>query len=160
MRNPVLPVFASLVLTAAGCAPPAEKPAAAAEAAPAAASTAAGLASVRDDNSQPDVVKVAASSPDHTTLVAAVKAAGLLDVLASSGPYTVFAPTNAAFEKLPKSAVEDLLKPENQSALRRVLYHHVMTSMYEVAEFKDGQSLAMVDGTPRSSPESSTGPGG
>jgi uncharacterized surface protein with fasciclin (FAS1) repeats len=148
MRKLVLRVLASAILAAPACAPPAEKPPAS-EAAPAApAAPAAGLASVRDDNSQQDVVKIAAASPDHTTLVAAVKAAGLLDVLASPGPYTVFAPNNAAFDKLPAGTVDNLLKPENNGQLRRVLYHHVMTSVYEVAELQDGQVLSMVDGAP------------
>lgn len=145
MRNLILPVLVSVVLAESACAPPADKPQAT-EAAPAA--PAVGLASVRDDNSQPNVVHIAASSPDHTTLVAAVKAAGLLDALASSGPFTVFAPTNAAFGKLPKGVVDDLLKPENNAQLRRVLYHHVMTSAYEVGELQDGQVLSMVDGAP------------
>lgn len=145
MRNSVLLVLASMVLADAACARPAEKPTAT-EAAPGA--PAAGLASVQDDKSQKDVVKIAAASPDHTTLVAAVKAAGLLDVLASPGPYTVFAPNNAAFGKLPAGAVDDLLKPENNAQLRRVLYHHVMTSVYEVGELQDGQVLSMVDGAP------------
>ena len=145
MRNPILFVLVSVVLAEAACAPPAEKPKAM-DAAPAA--PAPGLASVKDDNSQPNVVKIAASSPDHTTLVAAVQAAGLLDALASSGPFTVFAPTNAAFGKLPKGTVDDLLKPENNAQLRRVLYHHVITSVYEAGELQDGQALSMVDGAP------------
>ena len=146
MRNSELLVLTSLALSASACASPADKPTAT-QTATMAAVPAAGLASVRDDNSQHDVVKIAAGSPDHTTLVAAVKAAGLLDVLASPGPYTVFAPTNAAFDKLPKGTVDDLLKPENTSKLRRILYHHVITSVYEVGELKDGQVLSMVDGS-------------
>ena len=66
----------------------------------------AGQASVRDDDSQPDVVKVAVGSPDHSTLVAALKAGELVDALANAGPFTVFAPTNAAFDKLPAGTVE------------------------------------------------------
>lgn len=143
MRNLVLPVLVSVVLAEAACAPPADK-SKATEAAPAA--PALGLASVKDDNSQPNVVKVAAASPDHTTLVAAVQAAGLLDALASSGPFTVFAPNDAAFAKLPAGTVDNLLKPENNAQLRRVLYHHVITSVYEVGELQDGQALSMVDG--------------
>jgi len=64
------------------------------------------------------------------------------------GPFTVFAPTNAAFGKLPKGTVDDLLKPENNAQLRRVLYHHVITSVYEAGELQDGQALSMVDGAP------------
>jgi uncharacterized surface protein with fasciclin (FAS1) repeats len=72
------------------------------------------------------VVDVAMSSPDHTTLVAAIKAAGLAETLAGTGPYTVFAPTNAAFEKLPPGTVENLLKPENKEKLVGILTYHVV----------------------------------
>ena len=108
--------------------------------------SAAGMASIADDTSQPDIVKVAVGSADHTTLVAAVQAADLVDVLANPGPFTVFAPTNAAFDKLPAGTVDDLLKPENRSTLRKVLHHHVTTSALPTDYFKDGQSLWMVDG--------------
>ena len=110
------------------------------------AQPAGGLASVQDDRSQPTVVKVAVGSPDHSTLVTAVQAADLVDVLASPGPFTVFAPTNAAFDKLPAGTVEDLLKPENKSKLRGILQHHVTTSALALDVFKDGQSVGLVDG--------------
>lgn len=103
-------------------------------------------ASVQDDVSQPDVVKVAVGSKDHTTLVTALKAADLVNSLANAGPFTVFAPTNAAFEKLPAGTVEDLLKPENKSKLKTILHHHVTTSALDVEFFQDGQSVGMVDG--------------
>lgn len=73
-----------------------------------------------------DIVDNAVNSQDHTTLVAAVKAAGLVDTLKGAGPFTVFAPTNAAFEKLPREAVENLLKPENKAMLTKVLTYHVV----------------------------------
>ena len=73
-----------------------------------------------------DIVDVAASNPDFSTLVAAVKAAGLVDALKGDGPLTVFAPTNAAFAKLPAGTVEDLLKPENKDKLIAVLTYHVV----------------------------------
>lgn len=111
-----------------------------------AAEPAGGMASISDDTSQPDILKVAVGSEDHTTLVAAVQAAELVDVLANPGPFTVFAPTNDAFDKLPAGTVEDLLKPENRSALRGVLHHHVTTSALALDYFRDGQSLGMVDG--------------
>lgn len=114
--------------------------------APAAAASAGGAASVKDDVSSPDVVKVAVGSPDHTTLVAALQAAGLVDVMSSSGPYTVFAPVNAAFDALPAGTVDDLLKPENKSKLSKILQHHVTTSALELDFFEDGQSIGMVDG--------------
>jgi len=73
-----------------------------------------------------NIVENAINSKDHTTLVAAVKAAGLVETLQSEGPFTVFAPTNAAFEKLPKGTVETLLKPENKTKLTAVLTYHVV----------------------------------
>ena len=73
-----------------------------------------------------NIVENAVNSADHTTLVAAVKAAGLVDTLASPGPFTVFAPTNAAFEKLPAGTVETLLKPENKATLTKILTYHVV----------------------------------
>lgn len=73
-----------------------------------------------------DIVDNAVNSADHTTLVAAVKAAGLVDTLKSQGPFTVFAPTNAAFAALPAGTVDSLLKPENKSGLTRVLTYHVV----------------------------------
>ena len=72
-----------------------------------------------------DIIDNAVNSADHTTLVAAVKAAGLVETLKGAGPFTVFAPTNAAFEKLPKGTVEDLLKPENKEKLSKILTYHV-----------------------------------
>jgi uncharacterized surface protein with fasciclin (FAS1) repeats len=106
-----------------------------------------GQSAVSDDVSQKDVVKVAIGSPDHTTLVTAVTAADLVNSLSNAGPFTVFAPTNAAFDKLPKGTVEDLLKPENKSKLETILQHHVMTSALAVDFFQDGQTMGMVDGT-------------
>lgn len=106
-----------------------------------------GQSGVKDDESQPNVVGVAVGSKDHTTLVAAVKAAELVDALSNAGPFTVFAPTNEAFDKLPKGTVEDLLKPENKEKLQSILQHHVMTSALEASFFQDGQTMGMVDGT-------------
>jgi uncharacterized surface protein with fasciclin (FAS1) repeats len=133
---------AAVALVATGCQPQAKS------SAPEAAAPAGGMASVSDDKSEKNVVQVAVGSADHTTLVAAVKAAGLVDVLASSGPYTVFAPTNAAFDKLPAGTVDNLLKPENLAQLQAVLRHHVTTSVWKLSEFKDGQTMSMADGTP------------
>ncbi len=73
-----------------------------------------------------DIVDVAAGSPAHTTLVAAVKAAGLVETLKGKGPFTVFAPTNDAFAKLPAGTVESLLKPENKASLTSILTYHVV----------------------------------
>ena len=86
------------------------------------------------------------NSKDHTTLVAAVKAAGLVDTLKSEGPFTVFAPTNAAFDKLPAGTVDTLLKPENQEQLKKVLTYHVVagriTSTKLAAMIKKGDGTA------------------
>jgi uncharacterized surface protein with fasciclin (FAS1) repeats len=106
-----------------------------------------GQSAVEDNESQKDVVKVAVGSPDHTTLVKAVQAAELVDALSNAGPFTVFAPTNAAFGKLPDGTVDDLLKPENKDKLKAILEHHVMTSALDADFFQDGQSMGMVDGT-------------
>ncbi|HKO97253.1 MAG TPA: fasciclin domain-containing protein [Pyrinomonadaceae bacterium] len=78
-----------------------------------------------------NIVENAVNSADHTTLVAAVKAAGLVDTLASAGPFTVFAPTNAAFEKLPAGTVEMLVKPENKATLTKILTYHVLGGKFD-----------------------------
>jgi uncharacterized surface protein with fasciclin (FAS1) repeats len=80
-----------------------------------------------------DIVDNAVNSADHTTLVAAVKAAGLVDTLKGKGPFTVFAPTNAAFEKLPAGTVDTLLKPENKPMLTKVLTYHVVAGKMDSA---------------------------
>lgn len=127
------------------CAPASEETATPA-AATADAAPGGGQASVQDDDSQKDVVKIAVGSADHTTLVAALKAADLVNALANAGPFTVFAPTNAAFDKLPAGTVDDLLKPANVNQLRNVLQHHVTTSVYEAVDLTDGMTLGMADG--------------
>jgi uncharacterized surface protein with fasciclin (FAS1) repeats len=81
-----------------------------------------------------NIVQNAVNSKDHTTLVAAVKAAGLVDTLAGPGPFTVFAPTNAAFARLPAGTVDTLLKPENKGTLTAVLTYHVVPGTYTAAK--------------------------
>jgi len=108
--------------------------------------TAAGQSGVQDDVSNPNVVQVAVKSKDHTTLVAAVKAAELVDALSNAGPFTVFAPINAAFDKLPAGTVEGLLKPEKKEALIDILQYHVSVGVYKAESFTDGQSLGQVNG--------------
>jgi uncharacterized surface protein with fasciclin (FAS1) repeats len=83
-----------------------------------------------------DIIDNAVNSADHTTLVAAVKAAGLVDTLKGSGPFTVFAPTNEAFAKLPAGTVENLLKPENKDALTKVLTYHVIAGRLSALDLK------------------------
>ncbi|NCI47128.1 fasciclin domain-containing protein [Sediminibacterium soli] len=80
-----------------------------------------------------NIIQNAVNSADHTTLVAAVKAAGLVSTLEGNGPFTVFAPTNAAFEKLPKGTVSSLLKPENKPTLTKVLTYHVVAGKWDAA---------------------------
>jgi uncharacterized surface protein with fasciclin (FAS1) repeats len=93
-----------------------------------------------------DIVDNAVNSKDHTTLVAAVKAAGLVETLKSAGPFTVFAPTNAAFDKLPAGTVATLVKPENKATLTKILTYHVLAGKYSasdiVAAIKKGKGKA------------------
>jgi len=89
-----------------------------------------GQAFIEDDESTPNVLNIAIGSSDHTTLVAAVQAADLENVLVNAGPLTVFAPTNEAFAALPEGTVEDLLKPENKEALANILKFHVTPGNY------------------------------
>ena len=95
-----------------------------------------------------DIVSNAVASKDHTTLVAAVKAAGLVETLQSKGPFTVFAPTNAAFAILPDGTVDNLLKPENKAALTGVLTYHVVAGKYNaksiIGLIKKGKGSAML----------------
>ena len=89
-----------------------------------------GQAFITDDESAPNVLQIAIGSPDHTTLVAAVQAAGLENSLVNAGPLMVFAPTNAAFDALPAGTVEELLKPENKEKLAYILKNHVTPGNY------------------------------
>lgn len=105
-----------------------------------------GQSAVADDLSQKDVVKVAVGSPAHTTLVTAVKAAELVDVLSNAGPFTVFAPTNSAFDKLPKGTVDTLLKPANKEQLADILQYHVAVGGYKEEMLTDGKTINMANG--------------
>lgn len=105
-----------------------------------------GQSAVQDNVSEKNVVQVAAGDKDHSTLVAAVKAAGLVDALSNAGPFTVFAPTNAAFDKLPKGTVEGLLKPDKKDDLINILQYHVSVGVYKAENLQDGQSLGQVNG--------------
>ena len=105
-----------------------------------------GQSTVQDDVSQKDVVKIAIGSPDHTTLVTALKAAEYVDVLTNAGPFTVFAPTNAAFDKLPAGTVEGLLKPEKKDDLRNILEYHVFVGVLKPEMLADGQTYGQVNG--------------
>ncbi len=105
-----------------------------------------GQSAVEDNESMKDVVKVAIGSKDHTTLVAAIKQAELVDALSNAGPFTVFAPTNEAFAKLPAGTVESLMKPDKKADLQNILQYHVMTSSLKSTFFKDGMAMGMVNG--------------
>lgn len=105
----------------------------------------------------PSVVGIAVGSSDHSTLVAAVKAADLVETLSGPGPFTVFAPTNAAFAKLPAGTVEELLKPENKAKLAAILTYHVVPGKVLAADVKPGEvktvngkaaTISIKDGAP------------
>jgi len=93
-----------------------------------------------------NIVENAVNSQDHTTLVAAVKAAGLVDTLSGAGPFTVFAPTNAAFGKLPKGTVATLVKPENKATLTKILTYHVVPGRIAAQDLTNGKKLTTVQG--------------
>ncbi len=95
-----------------------------------------------------NIVDNAVNSKDHTTLVAAVKAAGLVETLQSAGPFTVFAPTNEAFDKLPQGTVETLVKPENKAMLTKILTYHVVAGRWNAKAIarliKEGNGTAVI----------------
>jgi uncharacterized surface protein with fasciclin (FAS1) repeats len=93
-----------------------------------------------------NIIQNAVNSKDHTTLVAAVKAAGLVETLEGKGPFTVFAPTNAAFGKLPAGTVESLVKPENKGTLTKILTYHVVPGKLAASDLKDGMKLKTAEG--------------
>ena len=105
-----------------------------------------GQSGVEDDLSQKNVVQVAIGSKDHSTLVTAIQAAELVDALSNAGPFTVFAPTNEAFNKLPAGTVESLLKPESKDDLANILQYHVSLGVFKAESFTDGQVLGQVNG--------------
>ncbi len=110
-----------------------------------AATPGAGQSAVQDDVSQKNVVQIAIGSKDHTTLVAAVKAAQLVDALSNAGPFTVFAPTDEAFAKLPKETLDNLMKPENKDALSNILEYHTFVGVIKAEQMRDGQKLNQVN---------------
>ena len=92
-----------------------------------------------DTKAKPTVVEIAVGNEDFSTLVAAVKAAGLAEALSGEGPFTIFAPTNEAFEKLPEGTVESLLKPENKEKLAAILKYHVVAGKVMAADVTAGE---------------------
>ena len=106
----------------------------------------AGQEAVKDDESAKDIVKIAASSADHSTLVAALKQADLVTSLSNAGPFTVFAPTNAAFDKLPAGTVDELMKEEKKTDLQNILQYHVAVAVYKIENMQDGQVIGQANG--------------
>ncbi len=107
-----------------------------------------GQSGVVDDVSNPNIVQVAVGSADHSTLVAALQAAEYVDALTNVGPFTVFAPTNTAFDALPAGTLDDLVKKENQRTLRDILEYHVLLGVYNVEDIAtmNGKNLGTADG--------------
>ena len=110
-----------------------------------AAAKSGGQEAVQDDVSQKDVVKIAVGSKDHTTLVAALKQADYVDDLSNAGPFTVFAPTNDAFNKLPAGTVEGLMKDDKKADLQNILEYHVAVGVYKTENMLDGQKINMAN---------------
>jgi uncharacterized surface protein with fasciclin (FAS1) repeats len=145
MKNPVrILVIGGLVtgLVIAGCKKQEASPAEAAPAEKVVVVEASNVPPLHENN----IVSIAIGSEDHTTLVAALKAADYVTSVAASGPLTVFAPTDDAFAKLPEGTVENLVKPENVGTLREILKYHVTTSAIQPSWFKEGQTLSMANG--------------
>jgi uncharacterized surface protein with fasciclin (FAS1) repeats len=105
-----------------------------------------GQAYVQDEDSKPNILQIALQSPDHKTLVAAVKAAEAQNTLVNAGPLTVFAPNDAAFDKLPEGAINDLLKPENKNKLVSVINGHASPANYKPEQLKDGTQIYLANG--------------
>ena len=105
-----------------------------------------GQSAVQDDDSAPNIVQTAVKSPDHKTLVAALKAAAYVDALSNAGPFTVFAPTDHAFSQLPAGTVEDLVKPENKARLQNILEYHVYVGVVRESMVHGSMTLNQVNG--------------
>src|SRR5574343_664394 len=129
------------ILLGASCASEnAEAPAASTE------QTSVGQSAVKDETSSPNIVQTASGSKDHSTLVEAVKAASLVDALSNAGPFTVFGPTNEAFDKLPAGTLEDLMKPEKKADLKNILEYHTYVGVLKSEYMQDGQEFEQVNG--------------
>lgn len=137
--------LAACTLVIAGACAPSDQPAGEAAGSPSAASNK-GQAYVQDPNSKPNILGIALNSPDHTTLVAAVQAAALENVLVNAGPLTVFAPVNAAFEALPAGTLDELLKAENKSRLAAVVTSHAAPGKFTLDRLTPGLQLYMATG--------------
>lgn len=107
---------------------------------------ASGQEAVQDDESQKDIVKIAVGSKDHSILVAALKQADYVNDLSNAGPFTVFAPTNAAFDKLPAGTVDNLMKDKNKKDLQNILEYHVSIGVFRENMLRDGQTIGQANG--------------
>ncbi|MBK8498766.1 MAG: fasciclin domain-containing protein [Flavobacteriales bacterium] len=116
------------------------------EAAASANEPGAGQSAVVDEMSVPNVVGIAVKSPDHKTLVAAVLHVKYQDVLSNAGPFTVYAPTDAAFAALPAGTLDELMKPENKSKLEDILEYHVALGVFKTENMTNGRSVGMANG--------------
>ncbi|MBL4587497.1 MAG: fasciclin domain-containing protein [Flavobacteriales bacterium] len=149
--NSLLAVIALFGLAACGSADQSSTASSSNEASAAETNTPMGQASVVDEDSDPNILQVAIGSPDHTTLVAAVQAAGIEHILVNAGPLTVFAPTNDAFALLPEGTVETLVKPENKATLTNILTGHAAPGSFNLKglkkEARKGRKIYMANGT-------------
>lgn len=141
MKNGITILLMALFLAACSQGAPTDAPKATASATPAK-----GQSAVKDELSEQNILNVAINSEDHSTLVAGVQAADLEDVLVNAGPLTVFAPNNAAFEKLPEGTLDELLKPENKQKLGRIIKYHASPGSFNTDMLKDGMNLYMATG--------------
>lgn len=145
MKKYIIPLSIILSIASNGCNQSDTAPSTqASTTAPSAA--AGGQESVQDNESAKDVVKVAMGSKDHTTLVAALRQAELVTSLSNAGPFTVFAPVNAAFDLLPAGTVDALMKDDKKADLQNILQYHVAVAAMKAESFTDGQTLGMVNG--------------
>jgi uncharacterized surface protein with fasciclin (FAS1) repeats len=133
-------IFLLILILAFACAKPVEQTSVITE------PTEEGQSSVQDDESQKNIVQTAINSPDHKTLVAALKAASYVDALSNAGPFTVFAPTDKGFAKLPEGTVEDLVKPENKDKLQNILEYHVYVGVIRESMVNGSMNLNQVNG--------------
>lgn len=140
MKQNLISSFLLMWLLAMACSTPSQETASIEETATA------GQSAVQDDESQKNIVQTALASPDHKTLVAALKAAEYVDALSNAGPFTVFAPTDDAFAKLPAGTVENLTKPENKLKLQNILEYHVYVGTIRESMVQDKMSLNQVNG--------------
>jgi len=139
-------IFAATIIAAASCNNAKDESASTPVAADQSANVAGGQSAISDEVSQQNVVKVAIGSKDHSTLVKAVQAADLVNALSNNGPFTVFAPTNAAFDALPAGTLDKLMLPDQKEALADILQYHVYVGVLNTESLQDGQTLGMVNG--------------